>query len=142
MIHSAKGENEMSNFYIMYYTDNNDVPLLEDECWREAPPTLTYPPSDPVLPVHDASHHHSNHHHDDIEVQIEINETTTFVTTPTTTQVTTPTSTIQVDDTWPYNNGFDEPIGGITVGDITSVDIDREGNVYLLHRSHVHWDVW
>lgn len=43
VIFSANSEDEMCNFYIMYYTLNDGNRLTSDECWEEAPPSLTFP---------------------------------------------------------------------------------------------------
>ena len=41
--HSANSEDEMCNFYIMYYTGNDGRSLYSNECWRSAPSSLVYP---------------------------------------------------------------------------------------------------
>ena len=41
---SANSEDEMCNFYIMYYTENDGRRLYSNECWQNAPRSLIYPP--------------------------------------------------------------------------------------------------
>ena len=57
---SPNSEDEMCNFYIMYYTANDGHSLIEDDCWNIAPKSVHYPPL-PVLPPSHNSHHHHNH---------------------------------------------------------------------------------
>lgn len=40
----ADSEDEMCNFYIMYYTENDGRVLYSNECWEDAPRSLVYPP--------------------------------------------------------------------------------------------------
>ncbi len=121
----------------MYYTDNNDVPLIKEECWSEPPSIITYPLLDATLPLHgthhDHAHNHNDHtHNDHTHNDHTHNEFASIETTPS----------IQLDTTWPYNNGFINPIGGITIGQISAIDVDDNNNVYILHRSTVLWEPW
>ena len=139
IIISAHGDDEMSNFYFMYYTANNDVPLNNQECWSEAPPTLIYPESDGILPLHEAHH---NHTHVDNAHTEHMDHASTNMTAPGSHSNKETTPTPQIDDSWPYNNGFNNPIAGITIGQISAVDVDDDNNVYILHRSNVLWEAW
>ena len=40
---SSNSEDEMCNFYIMYYTTNDGRSLYSNECWESAPRSLIYP---------------------------------------------------------------------------------------------------
>ena len=58
--HSPDSEDEMCNFYIMYYMDNNGRSLVDDDCWETPPRSLVYPDTLPPLPklVGHMEHHH------------------------------------------------------------------------------------
>ena len=149
-LYSPHSDDEMSNFYIMYYMDNNGLSLSKKECWSESPPSLLYPDEDPILPVHgeriDHTHIHNMDQVDESEkapptiTSISNNSAITTTTTTTTTTIATD-YVVQVDSSWPYNEGFSgNTLGGILIGDITAVDVDDSNNVYFLHRSNVHWN--
>lgn len=60
-LHSSDSEDEMCNFYVMYYTDNDGRSLVDDECWSSAPESLHFPNIEPPLtspgqPHNDGSH--------------------------------------------------------------------------------------
>ena len=57
--HSPDSEDEMCNFYIMYHTENDERPLISNDCWEPAPPDVNYPPLPTLPPSHDSHHHHS-----------------------------------------------------------------------------------
>ena len=38
-------DNEMCNFYTMYYTENNGIPIKESECLRTASKAFVFPQS-------------------------------------------------------------------------------------------------
>ena len=56
---SPDSEDEMCNFYIMYYTENDGHHLSHDSCWSPAPSSLHYPTL-PSLPPPTHIHHHEN----------------------------------------------------------------------------------
>ena len=58
--HRANIEDEMCNFYMMYYTLNTATPISPDGCWSPAPSWLKYPVPAPFTPP-------THHHHDDEE---------------------------------------------------------------------------
>lgn len=123
--------------------------MTENSCWNSAGPDLIFPDSEPVLPVHgDPNHSHAHHHHhndndDDHTHHNKGNDNDSDDDDVSINSLDVPISTlsIQVDESWPYNDGFREAeMKDITVGDITAVDVNEDGVVYVLHRVDVHWD--
>lgn len=48
----------MCNYYLMYYTENDNRKLTKDSCWSSPPRTLHFPAELPPLPVSSSQHHH------------------------------------------------------------------------------------
>ncbi|XP_064390589.1 peptidyl-glycine alpha-amidating monooxygenase-like isoform X2 [Halichondria panicea] len=159
-------EDEMCNFYIMYYTANNGRGLYADDCW-DPPRGLTYPSTLPPLPVLVSSsephHHHSmggdkdeEDKDDDYKCPVSVppgnpSRCPVPTTAPPTTHppitpppfiegVAAPPPTLlglaQAED-WALNK---VSIPGRTLGQVSAVAADGDGNVHILHRGSVKWD--
>ena len=185
-------EDEMCNFYIMYYTANDGHGLRRDTCWDRAPHGLRYPDHLPPLPAitspveedHDHTHHHDggnnegvgNKEGDDEEDEYICPKTippgnpslcpkpTPQIPIPTNPSTTTDSSWITREEVSPSTGvpffegvGNQQPVDlglvqaenwvlndvsipGTTLGQVSAVAVDNEGNVHILHRGHVVWD--
>ena len=143
---SHQGIDEMCNFYLMYYTDNNGVGMQEDECWNKAPHSLIFPDSDPVLPTHGASfgsHNHTHHSHTHIpdhnDEPVEVTDGVPVAMDTTVIPRYWPLPV--VDQSWPFNNGFNKYVEEFSLDQITAIDVDEEGNLHILHRAGRKWDL-
>ncbi len=150
----------------MYYTANNGRGLYADDCW-DPPRGLTYPSTLPPLPVLVSSsephHHHSmggdkdeEDKDDDYKCPVSVPPgnpsrcpvptTAPPITHPPITPppfiegVAAPPPTLlglaQAED-WALNK---VSIPGRTLGQVSAVAADGDGNVHILHRGSVKWD--
>lgn len=112
--YSADTSDEMCNFYIMYYTDNNPSALSFSVCVNPAPPNLEFPDQDDyqcpdVVPP----------------IAWQRKEDKLFV-----------------DQQWILNNVIGSEalsVLGVALGQVTAVQA-HNGHVYVLHRGVTKWD--
>lgn len=106
--------NEMCNFYIMYYTDNNPSATTFGVCDNPAPSDLEFPDQD-------------DYQCPDIVPPIAWQKKE---------------GTLFVDQHWTLNNVIGSealPLLGVALGQVTAVQA-RHGHVFVLHRGVAQWD--
>lgn len=157
-----KSEDEMCNFYVMYYKSNDGVNLISSSCWAPPPSSLHFPAL-PPLPVatkpsheEEGTHSHSDMGHHDHGVThpqpkpVPSGPTPPAAPLPPREQLPVTTvappipvalppavgGLVQAED-WPLN-GF--PIPTRTLGQIVAVAVDSAGDMHILHRGPVVWN--
>ena len=141
----------------MYYTANNGRALNSDDCW-DRPHGLTYPSTLPPLPILISSsepHHHHGMGGNEEEEEDKDDDykcpnsvppgDPSRCPVPTTPPpfiegVASPAPSLlglaQAED-WALN---EVSIPGRTLGQVSAVAVDSDGNVHILHRGSVVWD--
>lgn len=139
----SDSNNEMCNFYIMFYMKNNGRILRSMECWRSPPKNFKFPklsqfvsPTQLTTTTNLATHNISHGHHSIVHVHIHPSPS------PSPLPPSHPVITLAED--WPLNNVNDPSVVkellGMKLGQVTGVSVDKTGHVYMFHRGDHVWD--
>ena len=143
----------MCNYYMMYYTENSEDQLYNNECWSTAPDDLEYPDSSHVLPTHvpqvshdsidndDPNHESINEDHTHPESHDQDPTEDTSFLSDILEILSTDNEFIPVlnlDESWPLNR-VTGVVGEIQLGQVSGVDVDSINNVHILHRGDRQW---
>ena len=135
--YSPESSNEMCNFYIMFYTDNNGRKISDPVCY-ETPDFKLPSLSDFITQEENTSSIDTNNEDSN-------QETTPTVTTPTPlthpTHKTSPVITLAKDWRMNYLNSSSSINGllGVQFGQVTGIDVDSNDLVYMFHRGNHVW---
>ncbi|XP_067667286.1 peptidyl-glycine alpha-amidating monooxygenase B-like [Haliotis asinina] len=126
----ATGEDEMCNFYIMYYTDSS-VKMPSGQCGgNQLPDLIANIPQDsdvPLPPNPELEEEAKGHQHHHSGMQTEASQTVAQTDQP----VNLPDPMV-FDPSWPAEK--------LTLGQIGGMATDKDGNVYIFHRGSRQWD--
>ena len=151
----------MCNFYIMYYTTNDNTALLDDSCWSIPPANVHFPATLPPLPSHSSGEDEESDSHSHVGFQ----STQALSWTPTSipdspphdsnsgtppaplvppqspssmeSDPSSPGSGLVLSEDWPLN-GY--PIPEVALGQVTAAAFDANGYLHVLHRGPVTWN--
>lgn len=134
----------MCNYYIMYYTDNNEQQLYDEECWQGPSKDLHFPePSQFSTSIHSLNHAHimPTQSSSIITEQMVTGAMASAKATPT---YHKPLPKPHLATDWPLNTIYSpdnvKKLLGIPLGQVTGVSVDRNDKVYILHRGERVWD--
>ena len=132
---SPESSNEMCNFYIMFYMENNGKKLDSYFCYEAPPPSFKFPNLSQFTTSEENVS--STHAHE---------ETHTHDATPTiATPIHSVPPTITLAKDWEMNFlnaslGIDESLG-VHLGQVAGISVDEDNHVYMFHRGDHEWDM-
>ncbi|XP_003388865.3 PREDICTED: peptidyl-glycine alpha-amidating monooxygenase-like [Amphimedon queenslandica] len=133
-----ESSNEMCNFYIMFYTDNNGRKISDPVCYET--PDFKLPSLSDFITQEENTSSTDTHNEDSNQ------ETTPTVTTPAPSTPPThkPSAIITLAKDWRMNylNSSSSINGllGVQFGQVTGIDVDSNDLVYMFHRGNHVWD--